>query len=65
MRLWRRMFQLATSALLIIAQMWAAEAGLNAKDPMLAITGPLPITELSSRDVQHPMLNEQFAGLAL
>jgi dTDP-4-dehydrorhamnose 3,5-epimerase len=43
----------------------AAESGLNAKDPMLAITWPLPITELSSRDAQHPMLNEQFAGVAL
>ena len=43
----------------------AAEAGLNAKDPMLGITWPLPITELSPRDAQHPLLNEQFAGVAL
>ncbi len=42
-----------------------AEAGLNPTDPKLAITWPLQITELSSRDAQHPMLNEQFAGVAL
>jgi dTDP-4-dehydrorhamnose 3,5-epimerase len=43
----------------------AAEAGLNARDPTLAITWPLPIAELSPKDAQLPMLNEQFAGLAL
>jgi dTDP-4-dehydrorhamnose 3,5-epimerase len=42
-----------------------AEAGLNAIDPMLTITWPLQITELSPRDSQHPMLNEQFAGVEL
>jgi dTDP-4-dehydrorhamnose 3,5-epimerase len=42
-----------------------AEAGLNVRDPRLAITWPLPITELSARDAQHPVLNEQFAGVAL
>ncbi len=42
-----------------------AEAGLNPTDPKLAITWPLQITELSSRDAQRPMLNEQFAGVAL
>jgi len=40
-----------------------AEAGLNAQDPMLAISWPQLISELSSRDAQHPMLNEQFAGV--
>lgn len=42
-----------------------AEAGLNAKDLMLAITWPLKITEMSPRDAQHPMLNEQFEGVEL
>ena len=42
-----------------------AEAGLNAKDPMLAIRWPLEITELSSRDAQHPLLNGQFEGAAV
>ena len=40
-----------------------AEDGLNAKDPMLAIDWPLQITQLSSRDSLHPMLNEQFVGV--
>lgn len=42
-----------------------AEAGLNPKDPMLSITWPRAITELSARDVQHPMLDQQFKGLIL
>lgn len=42
-----------------------AEAGLNAKDPLLAIIWPLPIEDLSARDSQHPMLNAQFTGVKL
>ena len=42
-----------------------AEAGLNPKDPMLSITWPLAITELSARDAQHPMLDHQFKGVTL
>jgi dTDP-4-dehydrorhamnose 3,5-epimerase len=42
-----------------------AEAGLNAQEPMLAISWPLQITKLSARDARHPMLNQQFAGVAL
>ncbi|NMM20412.1 MAG: dTDP-4-dehydrorhamnose 3,5-epimerase [Rhodoferax sp.] len=42
-----------------------AEAGLNPKDPMLSITWPLVITELSARDAQHPMLDQQFKGVTL
>jgi dTDP-4-dehydrorhamnose 3,5-epimerase len=42
-----------------------AEAGLNPTDQKLAIHWPLAITELSARDSQHPMLNEQFSGLVL
>jgi len=42
-----------------------AEAGLNPTDPKLAIVWPLQIAEVSARDAQHPMLNEQFAGVAL
>jgi len=40
-----------------------AEDGLNAEDPRLAIDWPLQITQLSSRDSQHPLLNEQFVGV--
>lgn len=42
-----------------------ADAGLNVQDPSLAITWPLPIVELSARDSQHTLLNEQFSGLIL
>ena len=41
------------------------EAGLNPKDPMLTITWPLAITELSARDAQHPILDPQFKGVTL
>lgn len=41
----------------------AAEAGLNPLDPKLAITWPLPVTELSVRDSQHPLLTAAFNGL--
>jgi dTDP-4-dehydrorhamnose 3,5-epimerase len=43
----------------------AAEGALNPQDPMLAISWPLQISSLSSRDSQHPMLNEKFAGISL
>jgi dTDP-4-dehydrorhamnose 3,5-epimerase len=40
-----------------------AEAGLNPNDARLAIGWPLPITELSARDAQHPVLNDRFVGV--
>jgi dTDP-4-dehydrorhamnose 3,5-epimerase len=42
-----------------------AEAALNAHDPRLAITWPNPITELSSRDANHPMVDMKFEGVWL
>jgi dTDP-4-dehydrorhamnose 3,5-epimerase len=42
-----------------------AEAGLNPKAPMISISWPLAITELSARDAQHPMLDPQFKGVTL
>lgn len=42
-----------------------AEAGLNPQDSRLAITWPLPITELSARDVQHPLITSEFEGVRL
>ena len=43
----------------------AAEGALNPKDPMLAISWPHQIGEMSLKDSQHPMLNKEFAGVAL
>jgi dTDP-4-dehydrorhamnose 3,5-epimerase len=40
-----------------------AETGLNPKDPMLSITWPRAITELSARDALHPMLDHRFRGV--
>lgn len=42
-----------------------AEDGLNPQDPVLSITWPQTITELSARDEHHPMLDNQFNGVAL
>jgi len=42
-----------------------AEAALNALDPRLAIAWPQSITERSVRDVNHSMLTQEFAGIAL
>lgn len=48
-----------------MAYMPTAEAGLNSQDSTLSITWPLAISELSTRDAQHPMLDDQFKGLTL
>ena len=42
-----------------------AEAGLNPIDPRLSIAWPLAVAELSDRDAQHPMLDDQFKGVRL
>lgn len=42
-----------------------AEAGLNPQDQKLAIPWPLAITELSTRDAGHPLLDQGFTGLRL
>lgn len=41
------------------------EAGLNPNDPMLSISWPVDIAELSSRDTQHPLLDRQYKGMML
>jgi dTDP-4-dehydrorhamnose 3,5-epimerase len=43
----------------------AAEAGFHPQDPVLSISWPLPVTEISIRDASHPMLNHQFNGVLL
>jgi dTDP-4-dehydrorhamnose 3,5-epimerase len=42
----------------------AAEGALNPQDERLAIAWPLEITALSPRDRAHPMLTDDFAGVA-
>ena len=40
-----------------------AEGALNVVDPALAIAWPLPFTDLSERDRQHPHLTSAFTGI--
>ena len=42
-----------------------AESALNINDPRLAITWPLNIVELSSRDTIHEMINSNFEGVRI
>lgn len=42
-----------------------AQGALNAADPRLAITWPLPIAELSERDQTHPFIGSDYDGLKL
>jgi dTDP-4-dehydrorhamnose 3,5-epimerase len=40
-----------------------AEGGIRYDDPAVAINWPLPLTDISDRDLQHPLLNESFKGI--
>jgi dTDP-4-dehydrorhamnose 3,5-epimerase len=41
----------------------AAEAALNVRDPRLAIDWPLPFSDISERDMNHPLLTSAFNGI--
>lgn len=41
------------------------EGGLRHDDPALNLPWPLPVTNLSERDQQHPLLTPAFTGVAL
>lgn len=41
----------------------AAERGLNARDPALAIEWPLVFSDISERDANHPLLTRGFIGI--
>ena len=40
-----------------------AERGIRYDEPRLKITWPLPVTELSERDLHHSPLNDQYKGI--
>jgi dTDP-4-dehydrorhamnose 3,5-epimerase len=42
-----------------------SEGGLRHDDPRLAVTWPLPARGLSPRDLTHPLLGADFAGVVL
>lgn len=41
------------------------EGALRYNDSRLAIKWPLPVTDLSERDANHSLLNDQFVGITL
>lgn len=41
----------------------AAEAGIDYNDPAINIVWPLPVSELSVRDTNHPLIDSTFKGL--
>ena len=40
-----------------------AEGGIKFNDPGINISWPMPVTNISERDSQHPLLDENFKGL--
>ena len=40
------------------------EGGLHCNDPRVAITWPMPVTELSGADSSRPFISEDFSGLS-
>ena len=42
-----------------------AEGALNAADPRLSISWPLPIDDLSERDRSHPFISQDYRGIVL
>jgi len=43
----------------------AAEAGINPKDPRIAVRWPLAVAHMSERDLSHPLIDETFCGVLL
>lgn len=39
------------------------EGAVRYNDPRIGVTWPLPVTDLSERDANHPLLDESFTGL--
>lgn len=40
-----------------------AEGGVRHDDPLIKLYWPLPVTEISTRDISHPLLSPKFAGI--
>ena len=45
--------------------MYKYEAGIQPTDPLINVTWPLNFYDISARDTEHPLLNEQFIGIKL
>lgn len=42
-----------------------AEGALRYNDPSIGISWPLPVTDISARDLKHPLINQDFVGISL
>lgn len=42
-----------------------SEGALNVKDPVLGINWPVGITDISDRDLNHPLISDEFGGISL
>ncbi|MXV17397.1 dTDP-4-dehydrorhamnose 3,5-epimerase [Hufsiella ginkgonis] len=45
--------------------MRGVEGGIAYNDPAIGISWPLPVTEISERDLSHPLLNSDFKGIKI
>lgn len=43
----------------------ASEGGIRYDDPTLAINWPLPVTDISNRDMNHPLITSNFGGITV
>ncbi len=43
----------------------SAEGGVRFDDPALKLPWPLPVTDLSERDKQHPLISQNFSGISV
>lgn len=42
-----------------------SELGLRFDDPMLGIVWPIPISDISARDLQHPLIDQDLVGISI
>ena len=40
-----------------------SEGALNTTDPEIGIAWPIPITDISDRDLHHPLITDEFKGI--
>lgn len=43
----------------------ASVGALNVKDPKIGISWPIEITDISERDINHPMIDDTYGGILL
>lgn len=43
----------------------SAEGGLRFDDPIISISWPLPVADLSERDKEHPLMHKNFQGITV